>query len=386
MIVFVSVFGGGAISESRPSDIYRRIDAEKIYITTDFIHNNKKYREKNDFSEGEVVIHVPCYSTNMSIRRMWSHLVFAYKLKKVLKSLPVKPKAVYCAMPTSSSAYVCARYCKTNKIKFVIDVVDLWPDSLIPISRHKALLNVLLSPWSKLTAFGYRSADVILGESVAYANEASKYNSKASVYPLYLGINMGDVCRCKAHPTVHLNKQSGEVWIAYAGTLKASNGLMELLKAVRSIHGLFNYKLWFVGDGVERPSVESYIDRYELNAEITGFCSHDELWSYLLFCDIAVNIFQKGTKVAYSYKFNDYVGMDCFILNSLEGETAQMIDEYKVGRNFNYDDNSLSDVLKDTLDNWEYYSKWKGNTQKLIEEKLDKSKIYSEINGIFANR
>jgi hypothetical protein len=74
--------------------------------------------------------------------------------------------------------------------------------------------------------------------------------------------------------------------------------------------------------------------------------------------------------------------MGCFILNSLKGETASLVDDYKIGRNFDFKDHSLKDVLADTLSKWEYYSRWKVNSQKLIEEKLDKDIIYSRINQL----
>ena len=96
-----------------------------------------------------------------------------------------------------------------------------------------------------------------------------------------------------------------------------------------------------------------------------------------------MNIFRENTKVVYSYKFNDYVAMNCFVLNSLEGETAEMVDEYQIGRNFNFSDNPLPEVFEDTLSHWDVYSSWRENHQKLIDEKLDKAKIYSVVSEIF---
>ena len=110
---------------------------------------------------------------------------------------------------------------------------------------------------------------------------------------------------------------------------------------------------------------------------------YEDLLGYLEYCDIAVNIFRSKTKVVYSYKFNDYVAMNCFVLNSLEGETAEMVNEYQIGRNFNYSDMPLSVAIEDTLANWGEYSTWKKNHQQLIDEKLDKEKIYSVVKEIF---
>ena len=383
-IIFVSAFTNIRVPNSRMLTIFNQIDGEKMVVTTDFNHAKKRYYESNEAEHpNQVALHVPCYKKNLSIKRIWSHLIFARQLKKYLNSLSEKSSAIYCTVPTSSSAYVCAKYCKKHGVKFVIDVIDLWPDSLLPLVKGETVIKAMLYPWTYLTRYAYKSADVIMGESVKYANEAKKYNQKADVYPVYLGVDMHIINSVKEEKPVLLAKPEDEVWIAYAGALGVSYDFSTLLEAVKSIHGRYKYKLWFVGDGVRRGEIESLIKQYGLNAEITGFLPYDQLLGYLSYCDIAINIFRKDTKVVYSYKFNDYVAMDCFVLNSLEGETAQMIDDYKIGRNFNFSDNLLSTVLDDTLKNWDTYEKWTHNCQRLIEEKLDKEKIYSVVREIF---
>ncbi|MBO5630556.1 MAG: hypothetical protein J5965_15945 [Aeriscardovia sp.] len=372
------------MSNSRMFTIFTQIDGKKMVVTTDFNHCKKRYYEYGEAEHpNQVTLHVTGYKKNLSIKRIWSHLMFAHQLKKYLNSLSEKPSAIYCTMPTSSSAYVCAKYCKKHGIKFVIDVIDLWPDSLLPLVKGETVIKAMLYPWTYLTRYAYKSADVIMGESVKYANEAKKYNQKADVYPIYLGVDMQIINKVKTENQVLLEKPEDEVWIAYAGSLGVSYDFNALLEAVKSIHGRYKYKLWFVGDGVRHNEIETYIKSNGLNAEITGFLSYDQLLGYLSYCDIAVNIFRNNTKVVYSYKFNDYVAMDCFVLNSLEGETAQMVDEYSIGRNFNFSDQPLSTILGDTLKNWEDYCKWNVNCKRLIEEKLDKEKIYSVVKEIF---
>lgn len=383
--ILVSAFTNiKATSNNRILTIFNQVDGEKMVVTTDFNHGNKRYYEKDEATHAQqVLLHVQAYTSNISIKRIWSHLVFARQLKKFLNSLEEKPSTIYCSMPTSSSAFVCAKYCKKHGIKFVIDVIDLWPDSLLPLVKGQKVIKALLWPWSYLTRFAYKSADVIMGESVKYANEAKKYNQKAEVYPVYLGVDMHIINKVKEGKPVLLDKPEDEVWIAYSGALGVSYDFRTLLEAVKNIHGRYKYKLWFVGDGVKRGEIESLINEYGLNAEITGFLPYEQLLGYLSFCDIAINIFRNNTKVVYSYKFNDYVAMDCFVLNSLDGETAQMVDEYRIGRNFNFSDQPLSAVLEDTLKNWGEYRKWNVNCKRLIEEKLDKEKIYSAVKEIF---
>lgn len=371
-------------TNSRILSVYSHIKGEKTVVTTDFNHATKSRYELKDMAHpDQVSLHVPSYKTNLSVGRIWSHLVFANKVKAYLYSLPQKPDAIYCTMPTSSAAYVCAKFCKKHHIKYVIDVIDLWPDSLLPLVKGKALIKSMLLPWTYLTRYAYRNADAIIGESVAYASEAKKYNPKAKVFPIYLGVDVDYIANVQKTQTVHIEKPDDEVWIAYAGALGNSYDFETLLKAVKNIHGRYKYKLWFIGDGVRYDEIMAFIKQNGLNAEITGFLSYEKLLGYLSYCDIALNIFRANTKVVYSYKFNDYVAMNCFVLNSLEGETAQMVEDYKIGRNFNFTNVPLVDVLSDTIDKWDSYSKWKSNNCKLIEEKLDKDKIYSVVTDLF---
>lgn len=383
--VLVTAFTNiSSASNSRILSVYSHINGEKTVVTTDFNHATKRQYNSNEMAHpDQVSLHVPSYRNNISIRRLWSHIVFAKKVKSYLKSLPDTLDAVYCTMPTSSAAYVCAKYCKKHNIKYVIDVIDLWPDSLIPLIKGKVLIKAMLYPWTYLTRYAYRNADAIIGESVAYASEAKKYNLNAKAYTIYLGVDINYIAKVRKNQSFSLAKPDDEIWIAYAGALGNSYDFKTLLEAVKSIQGRYKYKLWFIGDGVRHNELSTFIKESNLNAEITGYLPYEQLLSYLSYCDIAVNIFRANTKVVYSYKFNDYVAMDCFVLNSLEGETAVMVDEYKIGRNFNFSNQPLPLVLEDTLSNWGEYSKWKGNAQRLVEEKLDKSKIYSVINTIF---
>lgn len=382
--LLVSAFSNIQLPNNRIEVMMTHLPGDSVTIAADFNHPAKDYYPKelsND--KRQILLHVPSYKKNLSIGRIWSHLMFSWKLKKYLELNPEKPQVIYCAMPTSSSAYVCAKFCKKHGIKFVVDVIDLWPDSLLPLIKGSSIIKAILFPWTYMTRYAYRNADVIMGESMAYAQEAKKYNNKAPVFPIYLGVDVDYITSVKSLWAIKLEKPKDEIWIAYAGSLGNSYDFESLLDAVKGIQGQYKYKLWFVGDGVRRKEIEDYIEANSLKAEITGFLPYEQLLGYLSYMDIAVNIFRANTKVVYSYKFNDYVAMDCFVLNSLKGETADMVDKYQIGRNFNFSDQPLSVVLDDTMAHWEEYSSWRGNHQRLIDEKLDKEKIYSVVKDIF---
>lgn len=383
--ILVSAFTNiSSVSNNRILSIYNHLEGDKTVVTTDFSHGMKQYFDDKDMGHPhQIHLHVPAYKKNLSLARIWSHIVFARRVKDYLLSLDMKPAAVYCTMPTSYTAYKCARFCKKHKIKFIIDVIDLWPDSLLPLLKGGAIIKLLLYPWYYLSRYAYKHADVIMGESVAYANQAKKYNDHARVFPIYLGVDVQYINMVKAESHVKLQKPKDEIWIGYAGSLGNSYDFGALLDAIKYIHGRYDYKLWIIGDGVRREEIERSIKEKKLNAEITGFLPYQQLLGYLSYCDIAVNIFQKNSRVVYSYKFNDYVAMNCFVLNSLEGEAAKLVDDYQIGRNFDFTDHPLSQILDETLAHWADYSIWRNNTKRLIDEKLDKDKIYYVVNDIF---
>lgn len=383
-VLLVSVFGGG-LGNNRQNNILYRQRENTVLITSDFNHEKKRYKTKSEM-ENSICLHVPSYMKNLSLKRIYSHIIFAYHLKKFLDSLQQIPLTIYCAMPTSTAAYVCGKYCKKHKVRFVVDVIDLWSDSLLPIvvGIKGQLLKYFIYPWKYITVQAYKMADVILGESKQYADEAALYNNKASIYPLYLGVDRNEVNKLITNSTLALNRSNDEIWIGYAGSLGTSYDFETLVKGVASLNGKYQYKLFFIGDGVCRAKVENLINQYSVNAEITGFLKYGDLLKYLSYCDIAVNIFRDKTKVVHSYKFNDYVATNCFILNSLLGETADMVDRYKVGLNFDFKDNTFDKVLLQCLEFWDDYREWKLNNERLVDELLDKEAIYSQIETILS--
>lgn len=387
-VLVVSLFGSDVASNSnsRTINIIKSLsennDCIVKYVIADFDHRKKVYKKIGDNAINISCIHVPPYSENLSLKRIYSHIVFAMKLRKYLNGLEEKPYVIYCAMPTSTTAYMSGKYCKKYGIKFVIDVIDLWPDSIMPLTSFKKTLSLLTYPWKWITIRSYKMANIIIGESRKYACEASKYNPSVPVYPLYLGVDQELVNEVIAKHTLALEKPKDEIWIAYAGSLGTSYDFETLIRSISTLNNIIDYKLWFIGDGVARCAIEKMLQKYCVNAEITGFLSYEHLLKYLSYCDIAINIFRKDTKVVHSYKFNDYVATQCFILNSLEGETADMIEEYQIGLNFDFEDNSLDKVLLECISNWDKYHSWKINNRRLVAELLDKRKIYSKISSV----
>ena len=87
MILLVSLFGSINTNNSRISNIFHYTSNLAInVVTSDFNHGSKRYKECIDNINNHY-LHVPAYKKNISIERIYSHIVFAYRLKKFLSSL-----------------------------------------------------------------------------------------------------------------------------------------------------------------------------------------------------------------------------------------------------------------------------------------------------------
>jgi glycosyltransferase involved in cell wall biosynthesis len=368
----------------RLSKVYSALSEHKRnFITSDFDHWSKEYKDLKNLPSG-TYIHVPAYKKSLSIQRLISYIVFAIKLKNKLECLKNKPDVIYCIMPTSSSAYICGKYCKKNNIKFIIDIIDLWPESLFPISKYEKIFNCLCYPWRKISKRAYQYADVICAESEKYMKVASLYNPEALSNYTYLGVDPQKIEKLISKSDIKMDKPEDELWVCYGGHLGRSYDFVEIIKGLVYIQNRnIKYKFFFVGDGEKRKQIENLSSKHNLNVIITGILPYYDYLKYLSLCDIAINIFKKDTKVVHSFKFNDYAAINLFILNSLPGETANMISKYQIGLNFNFEDNPLSTILYEACSNWNFYKEWKQNNIQLIIDCLDQNVIYKKMTSLF---
>lgn len=398
-ILLISLFGSTSGSNNRIVNILSVLkgDNDTSFICSDFSHGSKCYKTaiEHDNNSGikEIRLHVPAYERNLSIRRIYSHLCFAKALKKYLYNLEIKPDLVYCTMPSSSSAYIAGKWCKKNKIPFIIDVIDIWPDSLIPIMPMKRIVEVLLYPWYHISYKSYEMADYISAESRQYMEIAKRNNGSAPSSYTYLGVDCNSVRHLISKSSLKLEKPNDELWLCYGGSLGHSYDFDSILAATDYIHKKgIKYHLWFVGDGEKREYIEESIRRLGINATVTGRVEYGDLLKYLSLCDIAFNSFNPQTLVVHSYKFNDYISTGCFIMNSLKGETAELIDRYQIG--MNYTQKTISHKLYDVCKNWQQISV--GLQERIavvIDKYLDKDTIYKRLSDdiqkqvtIFSNK
>ena len=107
----------------------------------------------------------PGYKKNVCLKRFYSHYKLGKVLKKYLRDISDKPDVIYCGIPSLSCASIAAKYGKKHKIRFIIDVQDLWPEAFKLVLHIPILSDLIFTPFTLLANKSYRSADAIIGVS-----------------------------------------------------------------------------------------------------------------------------------------------------------------------------------------------------------------------------
>ena len=363
-------------------------------ITSNFSHGEKRVFKKAGKLENITitVCKEPGYPKNVCLKRFSSHNKLASNIKEYLDKRE-KPDVLYVAVPSLSVAEVCADYCRKNKVKFIIDIQDLWPEAFKLVFNVPILSDLLFSKLTFQANKIYKAADEIAAVSETYAKRALKVNSKVlNAAVVYLGTDKEyfDECAKKelsneavSDQILTLLNQPEKVVMAYCGTLGSSYNLSIVFEALKLLDENTLSKLVFIvmGDGSRK---NEFMEESEgLPVYFTGFLDYPTMVSLLSRCDFAVNPIAKGAAQSIINKHMDYAMAGLPVINTQECiEYKRLLSKYSAGINCSVEDtNELSNaIFKMVTQNREIMSK---NSRKLGENEFDRASTYNKLVNLF---
>lgn len=324
-------------------DVVREAFLERAYcvkvLTSDFSHI-KKERSTAEHPNCEY-IHVPAYSKNVSLARVRSHLAFASQVNQVL--IKEKPKVVYLLIPPNKTADYCRRYRNNHPdTKLIIDVIDLWPESLLGGRGNR----IIASRWKGYRDRALECADYVFTECDLYQEKLDYVLNpeRSSILYLYGKANQANGAGAKA-PSEELIAPTAPqcITFGYLGSINNIidiDGICELIKTF-VVSGV-DTCVKVIGDGESRDcfldalteagcSVSYYGPIYDgqRKAEILGNCGY------------GLNMMKDTVSVGLSIKSIDYLSMGVPLANNIKGDTWRLVEERGIGfnikRNFGID-------------------------------------------------
>lgn len=382
---FCSEFDGSG--NNRFNYLVERLSSEnkEIHVelmTSDFSHNNKKKRKKVDINVTNyklTLIEEPIYKKNISIKRFFSHYVMARNLEKMLTKIG-KPDVIYCAVPSLDVAYTAAKYATDNKIKFIIDVQDLWPEAYKLLFKLPIFSDVLYYPMARKAKKIYQSADNIIAVSETYLEKALQYNDNAKDNAVvFLGTDLELFDKLKIE-NKHKKENANEIWLAYVGTLGHSYDLTIVIQALRILKEK-DIRLIVMGDGPLKEKFELLAKKYSVKVDFMGRLPYAKMVGVLSSCDIAINPISKGAAQSIINKHGDYAAAGLPVINTQESaEYQELVMDYSMG--LNCDNNSPEDVAEKILymvENTDKRHEMAANSRLLAEKKFDRQHTYKRI-------
>lgn len=361
-------------------------------VTSSFYHMGKTQRSIEDpkyQSLGYKVhfISEPGYKKNVSFARVRSMNRFNSGVKHYLKNHePVD--VVYVPVPSIKLAAIAEKWCHLTKVKCVIDVEDLWPESFQMIIKPKFLCNALTWPLMLQANQAYRKADAVVAVSQTYMDRVKRVRKDpfpSAVAPIGADVDYVRSIMRKGTTT----KPAGEFWVSYIGTFGKSYDLRMAIDAVSSLYaqGHTNIVFKLMGSGPEWKEIKAYAKNKPGKFEFLGLIPYDQMCQILGASDVGLNPIVKGSVASLINKVGDYAACELPVLNTQDCKEYQdLLLKYNAGLSSPAGDlNGLIGNLNKVLDNPKLIAKMRKGAEDLSVHYLSRAKSQSDILALIAS-
>lgn len=358
-------------------------------ITTTFQHWEKAQRDidaikKEDYKFQLKFIYEPGYRKNIDLRRIRSHSIAAKNLTKLLEK-EGDYDLIYCEIPPNDVALAAAEYAKKKGIPFVPDVNDLWPEAMRMVLDIPVVSDILFYPLQRDAEKVYSLVSGIIGTSDEYRDRPLK-NQKLDVprKTVYVGNEIAEFDRGVEKYGPEIQKQEGEFWVSYAGTIGTSYDIRTMVLAGKELldRGMSQIKFKILGGGPLKDELENLAKEQGcVNVEFVGYAPYPKMAAYLAKSDILVNSFVKKAPQSIVTKIGDYLAAGKPMINTcMSPEFRQKVENDGFGINILPEDvKILADAIAELYEDRDGCRIMGEKARKIAEEQFDRPESYKKI-------
>jgi len=249
-------------------------------IAGSFLHNtNKNLITGRDsyietYHDGIRFIHIKTNSYNSNgLKRILSLFIFPIRFLRLYKKFG-KPDVIcqLATVPFGNPIYFIA---KRLKVKFIVDVVDLWPESFLTmglISKKNPFLKLayLSEKWlyerADKLVFSMEGGKDYITDKGWDIDSGGPINLE-NVYYINNGVDLEEFDRFKCEyvfddPDLQNDKNFN---VIYMGSIRLANNIKKLVEAAEVLRDFHQIKFLIYGDGEDRQSLEHYCKEKELD-------------------------------------------------------------------------------------------------------------------------
>ena len=348
-----------------------RLGHDVTVIESDFSHTYKQTAEiKND----HVLIKTRPYTRNLSVARLLSHHYFARDTFKQVEQL--QPEMVYALIPPNSLAKAAHAYKnKHSEVKLILDILDLWPETL-PVGSIKQMFPFTL--WRNIRDLHVNNADMVITECNLYQEILANVLRDRTTKTLYLAKSAEPILSTPA-------LDSTSIHLAYLGSINNIIDIPMIVKLTKAIDSLKPVTVHIIGSGENKDTLLNELKKNSIQTEYVGI-EYDETKKQAIFdrCHFGLNIMKESVVVGLTIKSIDYFYAGLPILNTIKSDTKQLVSENQIGFNVTEDNLAAIATAIATMSD-EEMSAMRKRTQAVFETHFSARAFATEFDEIIAS-
>lgn len=364
-------------------------------ITTTFQHWEKKQRDlesvdQKSYPFGIKFIYEPGYRKNIDLRRVRSHKIAAENLRKLLEK-EGDYDLIYAEIPPNDVALAAAEYAHRNKIPFVADVNDLWPEAMRMVFDIPIVSDLLFYPLKRDAEKVYSLTSGVIGTSDEYRDRPF-LNQKRDVLKetVYVGNEIFVFDREAERHADEVQKEDGTFWVTYAGTIGTSYDIRTMVLAAEELmkQGKTKIRFQILGDGPTREMLENLAKERKIqNVKFTGYVPYEQMAAYLVKSDVLINSFVRKAPQSIVTKIGDYLAAGKPMINTcMSPEFRKKVEQDGFGINIEPEDvRELVNAVEWMYENEAERNDMGNRARKIAEEQFDRPVSYGKIEAMISS-
>jgi glycosyltransferase involved in cell wall biosynthesis len=258
-------------------------------------------------------------------RRGWNWISFGQSLSR-WQSNGSRPDVVIGSSPHLFAALAGARMASRLGIPFVLEVRDLWPESLLAAGGRK---GPAYHAFGAMARHLYNRADRIVVLARGSADHIARYGVDANkIVYVPNGVDLN------AFPK-RQERSADTFALIYAGAHGPANGLDAVLDAAELLRSDPRIRFRFVGDGPAKSALRDDATRRDLtNVEFRDPVAKSDIPTFFASADAGLMVLRDSPLFAYGVSPNklfDYFGAALPVVCNVPGDVAGMVADAGAG-------------------------------------------------------
>jgi glycosyltransferase involved in cell wall biosynthesis len=365
-----------------------------IWWTSAFEHQQKimvSKKDKNFDISKRYTIRVlgGCkYRKNISLARYLNYQIVALKFRIQSRRFP-KPDVLVASMPDHLLAYEAARYARKNSIPFLVDIRDLWPDIFLNHFKNKRLYGlgrIVLAPDFIRLSTLLKKTDALVAVSKGYLQWGlDKFRGPRSSLDrvFYHGYKINSKKAANANDKSDipgwLQGRENQKLFVFIGTFGVSYELELILNAARRFSKSGKTDICFVlaGTGEQADLIRKKASELQ-NVVLPGWINREEI-EILLKNGYVGLVPCRSVENTLPNKPFEYLSSGLPLINSLEGEMAELIERHRIGLSYLPGDvEGFYRCVQILASDSRLRNQMSSNASQFFKEYGDADKIYAE--------